>query len=248
MILIRKIAGQLNYAKSFGTRSMGENANPLDLNTPLFLASMTKLLTSIACMQLIERGLISLDTDVSSFIPDLAAQPILHGFDDNDKPILSDRKNPILFVHLLTHSAGTAYDKMVPVLEKYRDQQGQPEDRATMSTKCVYPLLFEPGTYWSYGTGSAGKLSVNVQPRSDFVELASSNGISHQVQPEYWERFEDAFATEAIEFCESVLEDKDVPVALDIGIQSLEIGLALQDALLSGQVQRFDEKGHQIKA
>lgn len=160
MILIRKIAGQLNYAKSFGTRSMGENAKPLDLNTPLFLASMTKLLTSIACMQLIERGLISLDTDVSSFIPDLAAQPILHGFDDNDKPILSDRKNPILFVHLLTHSAGTAYDKMVPVLEKYRDQQGQPEDRATMSTKCVYPLLFEPGTYWSYGTGIdwAGKV------------------------------------------------------------------------------------------
>ncbi|TIA52207.1 NAD binding Rossmann fold oxidoreductase [Aureobasidium pullulans] len=97
-------------------------------------------------------------------------------------------------------------------------------------------------------TGSAGKLSVNVQPRSDFVELASSNGISHQVQPEYWERFEDAFATEAIEFCESVLEDKDVPVALDIGIQSLEIGLALQDALLSGQVQKFDEEGHQIKA
>ncbi|CAD0041999.1 unnamed protein product [Aureobasidium pullulans] len=111
-ILMAKDKSGKQHPLSFGTRSMGENAKPLDLNTPLFLASMTKLLTSIACMQLIEHGLITLDTDVSSFIPDLAAQPILHGFDDNDKPILSDRKNPILFVHLLTHSAGTAYDKM----------------------------------------------------------------------------------------------------------------------------------------
>lgn len=95
-------------------------------------------------------------------------------------------------------------------------------------------------------TGSAGKLSVNVHPRSNAVELASVGGISHAVQPEYWERFEDAFATEAIEFCESILEDKPVPVALDVGIQSLEIGLALQDALLSGQVQRFDQGGHRV--
>ncbi|KAG9515515.1 NAD binding Rossmann fold oxidoreductase, partial [Aureobasidium melanogenum] len=95
-------------------------------------------------------------------------------------------------------------------------------------------------------TGSAGKLSVNVHPRSNAVELASSGGISHTVQPEYWERFEDAFATEAIEFCESILENKPVPVALDVGVQSLEIGLALQDALLSGQVQRFDQDGHRV--
>jgi CubicO group peptidase (beta-lactamase class C family) len=130
---------------------------------------MTKLLTSIAAMQIIEKGLISLETDIAPYLPELAAQPILHGFDENDKPILTERKNTIKLVHLLTHSAGTAYDKMIPMLEKYRQSiNDNPEERTTMKTKCVYPLLFEPGTYWSYGTGSdwAGKVIEAVTGKS----------------------------------------------------------------------------------
>ncbi|KAI5195472.1 beta-lactamase family protein [Aureobasidium subglaciale] len=154
ILMARDVSGKLDYAKVFGSLSMDKDAQPLQLDSILFLASMTKLLTSIAAMQCIERGLISLDTDVGDLIPSLAAQPILHGFDSSDEPILSKRKTAIRFVHLLTHSAGTSYDKMIPMLEKYRTRQGQPENRAAMSNKCVYPLLFEPGTYWSYGTGT----------------------------------------------------------------------------------------------
>lgn len=153
--------GKLDYAKVFGNTCIGDNAKPMRLNSILFLASMTKLLTSLAAMQIIEKGLISLYTDVGSYVPDLAGQPILHGFDDNGKPILTERKNAIRFVHLLTHSAGTAYDLMNPMLKKYRESNGDtPDVRATMKTKCVYPLLFEPGTHWSYGTGIdwAGKV------------------------------------------------------------------------------------------
>jgi CubicO group peptidase (beta-lactamase class C family) len=146
---------------------------------------MTKLLTSIAAMQLVEKGLISLDTDVSPYIPELAAQPILHGFDDNDKPILTQRKNTIKFVHLLTHSAGTAYDKMIPMLDKYRQSIGDnPEERTNMQTKCVYPLLFEPGTYWCYGTGMdwAGKVieAVTKQTLQQYMDdnIFSPLGIS----------------------------------------------------------------------
>lgn len=95
--------------------------------------------------------------------------------------------------------------------------------------------------------GTDGKLMVNVHPRSNNVQVAGKAGITNEVQPEYWERFEDAFATEAIEFCEAVLEDKPVPVALELGLKSLEIGWALQDALLTGRVQHFDEQGKRIK-
>ncbi|KAG9843125.1 beta-lactamase family protein, partial [Aureobasidium melanogenum] len=161
ILIAKDKSGRLDYAKVFGNTCIGDNAKPLQLNSILFLASMTKLLTSIAAMQIIEKGLISLDTDVGTYIPELASQPILHGFDDNDKPILTERKNAIKFVHLLTHSAGTAYDKGVPMLEKYRKSIGdKPKDRTTMKSKCVYPLLFEPGTHWSYGTGIdwAGKV------------------------------------------------------------------------------------------
>lgn len=126
-------------------------------------------------MQIVEKGLISLDSDVGSYIPELADQPVLHGFDDNDKPILTERKNAIKFVHLLTHSAGTAYDMMNPLLKKYRESIGDtPEIRTTMKPKCVYPLIFEPGTYWSYGTGIdwAGKVieKVTNQSLQDYLQ------------------------------------------------------------------------------
>lgn len=59
------------------------------------LASQSKLMTTIAALQLVERGLWGLDDDVSSKLPELTEQPILKGFDADDKPILEQRKNKI---------------------------------------------------------------------------------------------------------------------------------------------------------
>ncbi|KAF2493544.1 NAD(P)-binding protein [Lophium mytilinum] len=97
-------------------------------------------------------------------------------------------------------------------------------------------------------TGTSGKISVNVHPRSNNVLVSGSHGITNEVQPEYWERFEDAFATEANEYLESIIQDKPVPLPLELGIRSLEIGWALQDALLSGQTQQFDRQGRRVPA
>lgn len=63
------------------------------------LASMTKLLTSIAALQLVEAGLIKLDDDVSKILPEVGQQKILKGF-DGDSPILEDRKNPLTLRHV----------------------------------------------------------------------------------------------------------------------------------------------------
>ncbi|KAF2090417.1 NAD(P)-binding protein [Saccharata proteae CBS 121410] len=95
--------------------------------------------------------------------------------------------------------------------------------------------------------GTKGKLMVNVHPRSNNVMLADERGISNEVQPEYWERFEDAFSTEANEFCESILEDKPVPLPLELGLKSLEIGWALQEALWSGKTVFFNKQGQRIE-
>lgn len=95
-------------------------------------------------------------------------------------------------------------------------------------------------------TGTEGKVSVNVVPRANDVVLADKLGIRNEVQPEYWQRFEDAFALEANEFNEAVLKDKPVPLPIEKGVKVMEIGRALQDALLTGEVQRFNEKGERI--
>ena len=95
-------------------------------------------------------------------------------------------------------------------------------------------------------TGTEGKVMVNVMPKSNNVVLADRLGMRNQVQPEYWQRFEDAFALEAQEFVEAVLLDKPVPLPLEAGMWVMKIGRALQDALLSGNVVRFDEQGARL--
>ncbi|KAH7175324.1 hypothetical protein EDB81DRAFT_673550 [Dactylonectria macrodidyma] len=95
-------------------------------------------------------------------------------------------------------------------------------------------------------TGKAGKISVNVVPRANNVVIADGLGVRHEVQPEYWQRFEDAFALEANEFADCVLNDKPVPLPMEGGLRVMKIGRALQHALLTGEVVKFDEKGEQL--
>ena len=60
------------------------------------IASCTKLMTSIAAMKCVERGLVSLDADVAEILPELSAQGILTGFDDaTGEPIITKRQNAI---------------------------------------------------------------------------------------------------------------------------------------------------------
>lgn len=84
---------------------------------------------------------------------------------------------------------------------------------------------------------------VNLVPRPNSVTTATGEGFGHQVQPEYWQRFEEAFTTEAREFVGAVLDNRPIPVGLETGLMSLKIGWALQEALLTGERIRFDEEG-----
>jgi CubicO group peptidase (beta-lactamase class C family) len=56
---------------------------------------MTKIVTATSLMQIVERGLINLDDDVRSLVPELANAQVLHGFDSDGRPILEDNTDPI---------------------------------------------------------------------------------------------------------------------------------------------------------
>ena len=92
-------------------------------------------------------------------------------------------------------------------------------------------------------TGTEGKVTVNLVPRANTVVLCDKRGISHEVQEEYWQRFEHAYATEAQEFIHSILTESPVPLPLGTGIKVMQIARALQSALWSGEVSRWNEKG-----
>lgn len=117
---------------------------------------MTKLVTSVACLQLIERGLIDVDSPalIEKYLPELAAQPILTGF-DGMVPQTKARTQPLTLRHLLTHTNGTAYSFTNPVLGKWeaatKHKSWMAKD-AGIKTITV-PLLFEPGSAYAYGLG-----------------------------------------------------------------------------------------------
>lgn len=60
----------------------------------------------IAALQLVDRGLITLETEIGRYLPGLAHPLILKGFTDQDEPILEEATTKITLTHLLNHTTG----------------------------------------------------------------------------------------------------------------------------------------------
>src|ERR1700730_15248566 len=71
------------YARAFGQRAVSAES-PMSLDTVFWIASMTKAVTSVAAMQLVEQGQISLDEP----LPELRSVQVLDGFDASGTPKL----------------------------------------------------------------------------------------------------------------------------------------------------------------
>lgn len=80
--------GKFRYEKTFGVRSLKTN-EPMPIDGAMWLASCTKTMTVVAVMQCIEKGLLNLDDDVTTILPELKGRKILEGFEEGTgKPIL----------------------------------------------------------------------------------------------------------------------------------------------------------------
>lgn len=74
-------SGSLNYSEAFGKSSL-ENGRSCELDTVMALFSVTKLVTVIAALQLVEEGKVALDDDVSEILPELTSLPVLQEIKD----------------------------------------------------------------------------------------------------------------------------------------------------------------------
>lgn len=101
--------------------------------------SMTKLFTSIAAMQLVEKGKLQLDDDLSTLLPEMTKIPILLNGE------LKEGKNPITLRHLLTHTSGFGYNVTDKELFSFDMSKWQYKDA---------PRRFESGTAFLYGTST----------------------------------------------------------------------------------------------
>lgn len=171
LMAYKKATGEAHY-KAFGTESVDPASprvdKPLTVDSCMWVASCTKLMTAIAALQCVEKGLLTLDDDISEVLPEWKdkedARTILRGFDEaTGVPQLEATQANISLRMLLTHSSGLGYafisEPMAKYI-KYKVANGWKLESELLCPDVPVPLLFEPSTAWAYGIGTdwAGKL------------------------------------------------------------------------------------------
>jgi methyl acetate hydrolase len=161
------------YEGAFGLRCLGTQAK-MSTDTVFRIASMVKLLTSVAAMQLVGSGKLSLDDPASLVDPELGAAQVLTGFDAKGHPQLRPPLRPITLRNLLTHTSGFSYPLWDETALRYYAVAGKTKGLPRR------PLFFDPDSKWSYGGGldKVGRL----------VEIASGEPLdsyfrNHICQP-----------------------------------------------------------------
>ncbi|MBL6636009.1 MAG: beta-lactamase family protein [Ilumatobacteraceae bacterium] len=172
--------GELAHHSTYGLRDL-EQGTPFTDDTVVRLYSMTKPLTTLAAMQLVEEGVLQLKDPVAKYVPSFAHTQVYRS-GSVQKPMTEPQTLPMLVWHLMTHMSGLTYGfhNTHPVDAMYRNQGfewGQPEDldlAACCERWAELPLVFQPGTEWNYG------VSTDVLGR--VVEVASGLDLEEYFQ------------------------------------------------------------------
>jgi CubicO group peptidase (beta-lactamase class C family) len=151
--------GKVVYSKSVGLQDV-EAKTPLTEGTIFRIASMSKPITSVAVMILVEDGKLSATDPLSKFVPEFKEMKVLVPAKDG-KSYETVKANREITIHdLLTHSSGISYRLMnKPFLGKmYVDagvSDGLVETPGTIGDNvrklARLPLACQPGTAWEYG-------------------------------------------------------------------------------------------------
>ena len=130
----------------FGHSVWEDSTTVVSENNIFRLFSMTKAITSVAALQLVEKGLIGLDDPLNELMPEMVKIPIL-----TDDGNLIESNQIITLRQLLNNTSGFGQTLFSSRLYNFKLENWEYKD---------HPRLFEPGTAYAYGTGLdwAGKV------------------------------------------------------------------------------------------
>ncbi|MFH1345022.1 MAG: serine hydrolase domain-containing protein [Pseudomonadota bacterium] len=155
IVLIQR-RGQPVYFKSFGKRDV-DTGVPMTMDTIFPIHSVTKTITSVAVMMLVDRGKIALADPVSKYIPSFAAMKVgVERKDKTGKPVLDlvPLRRPVTIEDLLLHTSGITYGFYGDGLVKsaYEGIYLGDFNNAEFAERIAkVPLAEQPRTLWDYG-------------------------------------------------------------------------------------------------
>jgi methyl acetate hydrolase len=137
------------YEGAAGRRAADAD-DPITPDTMLRIASMTKMVTTTAALQLSERGALELDAPVETYRPEFASLQVLEGF-DGDTPVLRPPRTRATVRQLITHTAGLGYWVWNRDIDRYEQVTGTPNIMPGSDVMFTSPQLSDPGTRFEYG-------------------------------------------------------------------------------------------------
>jgi CubicO group peptidase (beta-lactamase class C family) len=152
------------HVETLGAKAVG--GDPIQRDTLFRIASMTKPVTAVAALMLIEECAIRLDEPVDRWLPELANMPVLKNVEGSiDDTVLANR--PITLRDLLTFRLGTGMLMGAPGQFPIADEIAKtfmapgppkpskfPVPDEYLSELVRFPLMCQPGERWMYNTGS----------------------------------------------------------------------------------------------
>jgi CubicO group peptidase (beta-lactamase class C family) len=180
--------GRLAMFSAFGWRDKEAKA-PMKTDTIFRIASMTKPITSVAAMMLVEEGRLSLADRVSKYLPEFADTKVSVQRKKPDGTVelgLEPQFRPMTIQDLMRHTSGLTYPALGsnPVKQSYLDMKVMAADQtnAEMVTKLSkLALLYQPGTHWEYSmsTDVLGRVIevVSGMPLDKFIEQRITNPL-----------------------------------------------------------------------
>jgi methyl acetate hydrolase len=155
------------YEGAAGPRRAGAD-EPVTPDTMLRIASMTKMVTTVAALQQVERGNLDLDAPVETYCPSFADVQVLEGF-DGDTPRLRPPASRATVRHLVTHTSGLAYWFFNADIVRWEEVTGTPNVMSGSKAIFTAPMVADPGTTYEYG--------INTDWLGRVVEAASGQSL-----------------------------------------------------------------------
>lgn len=180
--------GKVAYVEAFGVRDL-ESKAPMTQDTIFAIASMSKPITCVAAMILVEQGKLGLDDPVERYLPELKGLRVLGDPADDEGETIATvpAKRPITVRDLFSHSSGLSYGAFLNdnrrIARSYAQARAQEPGLKTIGEQVErlgqVALAHQPGEGWTYG------LSHDVLGR--LVEVVSGQGFDRYLREHLFE-------------------------------------------------------------
>ena len=151
--------------------------DPIGVDTHFRIMSMTKMVATVAALQLKEKGNLDFDAPVADYRPEFADLQVLEGF-DGDTPRLRPPTSQATVKQLITHTAGLSYWFWNADIVRWEAVTGTPNILSGVNSIFAAPLVADPGTKFEYGITTDWLGKVIEAASGVMLDVAVKEGIT----------------------------------------------------------------------